>query len=83
VEHLRACHSKSPTVIILQDWPNFKAVTKELKLIKLVPKGEKVLFMRTTPTCTYKSPDIITSHGAINYWSIDAKAHAFFKIDEH
>jgi len=38
VEHLRACHSKSPldtkAIIILPDWPKFKAVTKELKMIK-------------------------------------------------
>ncbi len=63
VEHLRACHSKSTLdtkeVIILPDWPKFKAVTKELKLIKRLPKGENV-FMRTTPTSTYDPPDIIT-----------------------
>ena len=58
-------------VIILPDWIKFKAVTKELKLIKRLPKGEKV-FMRTTPTCTYKHPDIITSAWVINFWLIDA-----------
>ncbi len=35
VEHLRACHSRAPldtrVVIVLPDWPKFKAVTKELK----------------------------------------------------
>jgi len=70
VEHLRACHSKSlldtKAIIILPDWPKFKAVTKELKLIKRLPKVEKV-FMRTTPTVTYESPDIITSAWVINY----------------
>ena len=44
VEHLRACHSKSPlgtkAVIVLPNWPKFKAVKKELKLIKQLPKGE-------------------------------------------
>ena len=37
-EHPRACHSKSlldtKLVIVLPDWPKFKAVTKELKRIK-------------------------------------------------
>ena len=69
MEHLRACHSKSSldtkAVIILPYWPKFKAVTKELKLIKRLPKGEKV-FMRTIPTCTYEPPDIITSAWIIN-----------------
>ncbi len=37
LEHLRACHSKSPldtkAFIILPDWPKFKAITTELTLI--------------------------------------------------
>jgi len=78
VQHLRACHSKSPldtkAVIILQDWPKFKALTKKLKLINRLPKGENV-FMRTTPTCTYESPDIITSAWVINFLLIDANTH--------
>jgi hypothetical protein len=78
VEHLRACHSKSPldtkAVIILQNWSKFKAVTKELKLGKILPKGKKV-FMRTTPTCTYEPPDIITFVWIINSWLIDANTH--------
>jgi hypothetical protein len=28
--------------------------------------------MRTTPTCTYEPPDIITSAWVINRWLIDA-----------
>jgi len=70
VEDLRACRSKSPldtkAVIILPDSPKFKVITKELKLIKQLPKGEKV-FMRTTPTDTYELPDVITSPWVINY----------------
>ncbi len=61
VEHLRACHSKSPldtkAAIVLLDWPKFKALTKELKSIKHLSKWEKV-FMRTTPTSTYDPPPI-------------------------
>jgi hypothetical protein len=45
-------------VIILQDWPKFKAITKESKLIKRLPKGEKV-FMRATPTGTYEPPILL------------------------
>jgi len=45
-------------VIILLDWPKFEVVTKELKLIKRLPKGEKV-FMRTTPTGTYEPPILL------------------------
>ena len=58
-------------VIVLPDWPKFKAVTKELKLIKQLPKGEKV-FMRTTPTCSYDPPDLIPSVWPDKFWLIDA-----------
>jgi hypothetical protein len=78
VEHLRACHSKSPldtkANIILPKWPKFKAVAKELKLIKRLSKGEKE-FMKTTPTCTYEPPDIITSAWVIKFWLIDANTY--------
>ena len=70
VEHLRACHSKSPLdtkyIIVLPDWPNIKEITKELKLIKQLPKWEKG-FMWTTRTSTYEPPDMITSTWVINY----------------
>jgi hypothetical protein len=66
VENLRACPSKSPldtkVVIVLPYWPKFKAVTKELRLIKQLSKGEN-MFMRTT----YETPDIFTSAWVINY----------------
>ncbi len=75
VKHLRACHSRSPldttTVIVLPDWPKFKATTKEMKLIKQFSKGEKV-FMRTTPTCTYDLPNRIPTAWPINFGLIDA-----------
>jgi hypothetical protein len=70
VEHLRACHSKSPldtkAVIILPDWPKFKALTKELKLIKRLPKEEKV-FMRTIPSGTYEPPILLHLLGLLNF----------------
>ncbi len=75
VEHLRVCHSRAPldtrAVIVLPDWPKFKTVTKELKLIKQLPKGERV-FMRTTPTGTYDPLDLIPIVWLINFWLIDA-----------
>jgi len=84
VEQLRACHSKSQldtkAVIVLQDWPKFKEVTKELKFIKQLSKGETV-FIRTTPTCTYEPPDNITYDWVINYWLIDANTLVFSHID--
>jgi len=59
VDNLCACHSTSPldtkAMIVLPNWPEFEAVTKELKLVKQLSKGEKV-FMRTSPTCTYEPP---------------------------
>ena len=62
VEHLRACHSNSPldtkVAIVLPDWPKFKAVTNESKLIKQLPKGKEV-FMRTSPTCIYGPPILL------------------------
>jgi len=33
------------------------------------------MFMRTTPTCAYEPPDIITSAWVSNYWLIDANTH--------
>jgi hypothetical protein len=70
VEHLRASHSKSPldtkAVIALPDRPKFKVVTRELTLIKQLPKGKKV-FMKTSPTCTYDPPDLIPFAWVIYY----------------
>jgi hypothetical protein len=57
--------------IILPGWPIFKAITKELKLIKQLPKGKRV-FMRTSPTCTYVPSDLLLSIWPINFWLIDA-----------
>ena len=61
-------------VAILPDCPKFEAITKELKLIKILAKGAKG-FMRTTPSGTYEPPNIITSAWVINYWLIDANTH--------
>jgi hypothetical protein len=58
-------------VIVLPDWTKFKALTKELKLIKQLPKGEKV-FMRTSPTCTSDPSDLLLSIWPVNFWLIDA-----------
>ena len=78
MDHLRVCHSKSPldtrTAIVLPYCAKFKATTKELKLIKQVPKGEKVL-LRTTPSCTHAPRDIITYTWVNNLLLIDAKMH--------
>ena len=57
-------------VVVLPDRPKFQTLTKELKLIKRLPKGERV-FMRTSPTCTYDPPDILPSTWPINFWLID------------
>jgi hypothetical protein len=62
---------KTRAVVVLPDWPKNKAITKELKLTKQLPKGEMVL-MRTSPTCTYDPPDLIPSNWPINFWLIDA-----------
>jgi hypothetical protein len=68
------------TTIDLPDWPKFKAVIKEFKLIKQLPKGEK-LFMRTSPTCTYGPLDLIPFAWAIYYWLIiDANTHVLSSI---
>ncbi len=58
-------------VIVLQDWPTFKTITKDLALVKRLPKGEMV-FMRTSPRCTYDPLDLIPSTWPINFWMIDA-----------
>ena len=78
VGHLRACHSKSQldtkVVIVLPDWTKSKAITKELKLIKQLTNGGKVL-MRTSPTRTYDPRDLIPSTWVINYRLINANTH--------
>ena len=75
VEHLHACHSRSPletrAVIVLPYWPKFKVLTKELKLIKRLPKGEKV-FMRTSPTGNYVPSNLLPSIWPVNFWLINA-----------
>jgi hypothetical protein len=58
-------------IIVLPDWPKFKAVTKELKLIKQFSEGEKV-FMKTTPTCTCDPFYPIPTAWPIDSWLIDA-----------
>jgi hypothetical protein len=58
-------------VVVLRDWPKFKTLPKELKLIKRLPKEQRV-FMRTSPTCTYDPLYLIPSTWPINFWLIDA-----------
>ena len=71
MEHLHACHSKSPldtrAVIVLHDLPKIKAISKELKLIKQLPKGE-IAFMRATPIVTYDPLDLIPTTWPISYF---------------
>ena len=62
-------------VIVLPDWPKFQAITKELKLIKQLPKGERV-FLRTSPTSTYDPSDLFPSIWPINFCFIDANTPA-------
>jgi len=71
VEHLRACHSRSPldtkAVIILSDWPKFKTIAKELILIKHLPiKGERV-FMRTSLAGIYVPSDLLPCIWPVNF----------------
>ena len=75
VEHLRVCHSRSPfetrAVAVLLDWSKFRAITKELKLIKRLPMG-KMVFMSFSPTGTYALPDLIPYTWPIHFLLIDA-----------
>ena len=88
MEHLHACHSKSPldtkAVVVLPYWPKFNAVTKELKLLKQLPKGENMFIMRTTPIGIYDPPDLITSAWVLSsYLPINRCKHTYFvTIDE-
>jgi hypothetical protein len=66
-------------VIIQPGWLKLKAVTKELKLINQLPKGEKVL-VRTSPTGTYDPLGLIPYAWAINYWLIDANTRVLSPI---
>jgi hypothetical protein len=57
-------------VIVLPNWPCYKAITKELKLLRQIPIGEPI-FMRPTLTGSYDPLDVIKSIWVINYWVID------------
>jgi hypothetical protein len=57
-------------VVVLPYWQKFKTFAKELKLIKQLPKGERV-FMRTSPTGCYDPPDLFPSTWPINFRLID------------
>jgi len=62
-------------VIVLPNWHVYKAITKELKMLRQIPnKGENV-FMRPTTTCIYDPPEFIKSIWVINYWAIDVDTH--------
>jgi hypothetical protein len=66
-------------IIVLPDWQKFKAINKELKLIKRLPKGE-VVFMRTSPTVTYNPPNLIPSTWPIIFWLIDANTRVLSSL---
>ena len=55
-------------------WPKFKIVTKKLKLVKQLPKGERMV-MRNIPTSTDGTPNLITSAWVINYGLFDENTH--------
>jgi hypothetical protein len=57
-------------VIVLPNWHVYKAITKELKLLRQIPIGEPI-FMRPTTTGSYDPLDVIKSTWVINYWVID------------
>ena len=70
VEHLHACHLKLPlntrAAIVPPGWPKLKTITKDLKSIKQLPKGEKVLTI-ITPTDTSDPHDLIPFPSVIDY----------------
>ncbi len=57
-------------VIVLPNQPVYKAITKELKLLRQIPIGDPI-FIRSTTTGSYDPPDVIKSIWVINYWVID------------
>jgi len=74
VQHLRTCHAKAhmetKAVIVLPNGLVYKAITKELKLLRQIPKGENV-FMRSTIIGSYDPPDFIKSIWVMEYWVIE------------
>jgi hypothetical protein len=61
-------------VIVLPNWLVYKAITKELKLLRQIPIGENV-FMRLATTGSYDPLDFIKSVWVINYWVIDVDTY--------
>jgi len=55
--------------IVLPNWHVYKAITKELKLLRQIPIEENV-FMRPTTTGSYDPPDSIKYVWVLNYWVI-------------
>ena len=54
------------SVIVLPDWPQFKPLNKDLKLLRQILVGEKV-FVRPSPTGNYDGIDGIKCTWRINY----------------
>ena len=57
-------------VIDLPNWHVYKAITKEFKLPRQIPIGEKI-FMKPTTKGSYNPPNSIEFVWAINYWVIE------------
>ena len=59
-------------VKILPNWHVYKAITKELKLLRQIPIGENI-FIRPTTSVSYDPPYFIKFIWVINYWVIDVE----------
>ncbi len=78
VQHLRACHARAPmntkAIIVLPNWLVYKAIAKELKLLKQIHIRE-IIFMRPTTIGSYNSLDVINSIWVIKFWVIGPDTH--------
>ena len=74
IQHIRECHSKDPkgtkAVIILPDWPTFKELTSDLKLLRTIPGKQQVFTKSPDNDASLRTP-VESFRWPVNYWVID------------
>ena len=74
IQHIRKCHSEDPkgtkAVIILPDWPSFREVTSDLKLLKTIPSRQHLFTKSPDNDASLRTP-VDSFRWPVNYWVID------------